>query len=96
MPSRQSDTSMSGHPQKLLSRRRAAAQGSGKQARGAVVNLVAFYMVGIPLALGLAFPLRMGAAGLMLGLLAGSAVQARPRLSPSSWHPCRTGRRRCC
>ena len=43
-----------------------------------MVNLVAFYTVGIPLALGLAFPLRMGAAGLMLGLLAGSAVQARP------------------
>ncbi|KAK9842256.1 hypothetical protein WJX81_002908 [Elliptochloris bilobata] len=51
-------------------------QGSGKQARGAVVNLVAFYVVGIPLALALAFPLRLGAAGLLLGLLAGSAVQA--------------------
>lgn len=47
-----------------------------------MVNLVAFYTVGIPLALGLAFPLRMGAAGLMLGLLAGSAVQARPRHVP--------------
>lgn len=52
-----------------------AAQGSGKQARGAVVNLVAFYAVGIPLALTLAFGLQLGAAGLLLGLLAGSAVQ---------------------
>ena len=52
-----------------------AAQGSGKQARGAVVNLVAFYAVGIPLALALAFGLQLGAAGLLLGLLAGSAVQ---------------------
>lgn len=52
-----------------------AAQGSGKQARGAVVNLVAFYVVGIPLALTLAFGLQLGAAGLLLGLLAGSAVQ---------------------
>ena len=52
-----------------------AAQGSGKQARGAVVNLVAFYAVGIPLALTLAFGLQQGAAGLLLGLLAGSAVQ---------------------
>jgi len=56
----------------------AAPQGSGKQARGALVNLVAFYMVGMPLALTLAFPLRLGAAGLLLGLLAASAVQVRP------------------
>ncbi len=42
------------------------------------MNLVAFYVVGMPLALTLAFPLRLGAAGLLLGLLAASAVQVRP------------------
>ncbi len=62
----------------------AAPQGSGKQARGALVNLVAFYVVGMPLALTLAFPLQLGAAGLLLGLLAASAVQVIPRVP---WRP---------
>jgi len=71
----------------------AAPQGSGKQARGALVNLVAFYMVGMPLALTLAFPLRLGAAGLLLGLLAASPAPVLPSWAASALG-FRTARRR--
>lgn len=51
-------------------------QGSGKQARGAVVNVCAFYIFAIPTALGLAFGLHLGVEGLYSGMLLGPLIQA--------------------
>lgn len=52
------------------------AQGSGKQQRGALVNLVAFYVFALPLSLALGFGARMGVVGLFLGMGAGPVVQS--------------------
>ncbi|KAL5573122.1 hypothetical protein UlMin_022719 [Ulmus minor] len=52
------------------------ARGSGWQHLGAYVNLGAYYLVGIPLAIVLCFRLHLRGAGLWIGILAGSTVQA--------------------
>lgn len=57
-------------------RRVLRAQGSGKQQRGALVNLVAFYVFALPLSLALGFGARMGVVGLFLGMGAGPVVQS--------------------
>ncbi|XP_051149767.1 protein DETOXIFICATION 54-like isoform X2 [Andrographis paniculata] len=51
-------------------------RGTGRPAVGARINLVSFYLVGTPVALGLAFWLRLGFAGLWLGLLSAQAACA--------------------
>ncbi|GER48067.1 MATE efflux family protein [Striga asiatica] len=52
------------------------ARGSGWQYIGAYVNLGAYYLVGTPMALLLAFVLNMKGQGLWSGLLAGATVQS--------------------
>ncbi|KAK6151026.1 hypothetical protein DH2020_015958 [Rehmannia glutinosa] len=52
------------------------ARGSGWQNIGAYVNLGAYYLVGTPVALLLAFVLHLKGQGLWSGLLAGATVQA--------------------
>ncbi|PON50281.1 Multi antimicrobial extrusion protein [Trema orientale] len=52
------------------------ARGSGWQCLGAYVNLVAYYMVGLPLAVVLCFVLHLRGVGLWIGILAGSTTQA--------------------
>ncbi|KAG2498960.1 hypothetical protein HYH03_003149 [Edaphochlamys debaryana] len=51
-------------------------QGAGKQKLGVLVNVVAFYVVAIPLALALAFPGGQGVEGMYMGMLTGPAIQA--------------------
>lgn len=46
-------------------------RGMGKPQAGAVVNLVGFYVIGLPLAYGLAFPGGMGLVGIWWGIAAG-------------------------
>ncbi|XP_003996410.2 multidrug and toxin extrusion protein 2 isoform X6 [Felis catus] len=45
-------------------------RGSGKQAFGAVVNMIMYYVIGLPLGVVLTFVVRMGIMGLWLGMLA--------------------------
>nr|XP_027099734.1 protein DETOXIFICATION 11-like [Coffea arabica] len=52
------------------------ARGSGWQHLGAYVNLGAYYLVGIPVALILGFALHLGGMGLWSGLVAGATVQS--------------------
>ncbi|XP_050374837.1 protein DETOXIFICATION 8-like [Argentina anserina] len=52
------------------------ARGSGWQHMGAYVNLGAFYLVGLPLALVLGFPMHLRGKGLWIGIVVGSAVQS--------------------
>ncbi|XP_055803172.1 protein DETOXIFICATION 2-like [Solanum dulcamara] len=52
------------------------ARGSGWQIIGAYVNLGAFYLVGIPVAVVLCFLVNLKAKGLWIGLLVGSVIQA--------------------
>lgn len=51
------------------------AKGSGIQDMGAYVNLVSFYLVGIPVAVILGFVCHMKAKGLWFGILIGSILQ---------------------
>ena len=53
----------------------ACAQGSGRQQKGALINLVAFYIFALPLALFLAFYVRWGVVGLFAGMGLGPLVQ---------------------
>ena len=46
-------------------------RGMGRPDAGAVVNLIGFYAVGLPLAYALAFPLGFGIVGIWWGLAAG-------------------------
>ncbi|XP_059670711.1 protein DETOXIFICATION 3-like [Cornus florida] len=52
------------------------ARGSGRQHLGACVNLTAFYIVGIPVAVVLGFALHLGGKGLWIGIAMGLTVQA--------------------
>ncbi|KAL5079523.1 hypothetical protein RYX36_007944 [Vicia faba] len=51
------------------------ARGCGWQKIGAYVNMGSYYLVGIPLAIVLAFALRMGGMGLWLGIICALIVQ---------------------
>ena len=51
------------------------ARGCGWQHIGSFVNLVAFYVVGIPVAAGLAFWMRLNGTGLRVGILCGAITQ---------------------
>ena len=55
--------------------------GAGRQA-GAAINFCTYWGVGLTLAATLAFRARMGVPGLWLGVLAGSATQARGARPP--------------
>ncbi|CAM6093504.1 unnamed protein product [Calypogeia fissa] len=50
-------------------------RGSGNQALGAYTNLAAFYIVGLPLAIMLAFHYNLSGKGLWIGMIAALAVQ---------------------
>lgn len=51
-------------------------QGSGKQQRGALINLVAFYVFALPVALFLGFYMGWGVMGLFAGMGLGPLVQS--------------------
>ena len=46
-------------------------RGMGRPKAGAIVNLVGFYIVGLPLGWFLAFPMNLGVVGIWWGLAAG-------------------------
>uniref|UniRef100_A0A671WRP8 Multidrug and toxin extrusion protein n=1 Tax=Sparus aurata TaxID=8175 RepID=A0A671WRP8_SPAAU len=50
-------------------------RGAGKQMVGAVVNLVGFYVIGLPIGVSLMFPVKMGIVGLWTGLLVSVLTQ---------------------
>ncbi|XP_017975526.1 PREDICTED: protein DETOXIFICATION 8 isoform X3 [Theobroma cacao] len=52
------------------------ARGTGWQHIGAYVNLGAYYLLGVPVAVVLCFALNLRGKGLWIGILAGSTVQA--------------------
>ncbi|PRQ38510.1 putative multi antimicrobial extrusion protein [Rosa chinensis] len=52
------------------------ARGSGWQHLGAYVNLGAFYLVGLPVAMVLGFPVYLRGKGLWIGIVVGSVVQS--------------------
>ncbi|KAM5569523.1 hypothetical protein ABKV19_016842 [Rosa sericea] len=52
------------------------ARGSGWQHLGAYVNLGAFYLVGLPVAMVLGFPVHLRGKGLWIGIVVGSVVQS--------------------
>ncbi|KAH0697354.1 hypothetical protein KY290_015226 [Solanum tuberosum] len=52
------------------------ARGSGWQHIGAYINLGAFYLIAIPLAVVLGFTLHMKAKGLWIGIVVGSTIQS--------------------
>ncbi|KAG2545521.1 protein DETOXIFICATION 12-like isoform X2 [Panicum virgatum] len=51
------------------------SRGCGWQHLGAYVNLGAFYLIGIPVALVLGFAFHLGGAGFWIGMIAGGATQ---------------------
>ena len=51
------------------------SRGCGWQHLGAYVNLGAFYLVGIPVALYFGFAMQLRAKGFWIGILAGGATQ---------------------
>ena len=52
-----------------------STQGSGRQQKGALINLVAFYVFAMPLALFLGFYLELGVIGLFAGMGLGPVMQ---------------------
>ena len=50
-------------------------RGTGKQLSGAVINFVAFYLMGFPLGVVLAVVVGLGALGMWTGLLVASVIQ---------------------
>ncbi|XP_020683661.1 protein DETOXIFICATION 10-like [Dendrobium catenatum] len=52
------------------------ARGCGWQHIGAYINLAAFYLAGIPIAVVLAFLLHIGGKGLWIGILSGAVIQS--------------------
>ena len=51
-------------------------RGVGRQELGAVTNVIAFYLIGLPLANVFSFKLHLGVPGLMGGMAFGTATQA--------------------
>ncbi|XP_027154457.1 protein DETOXIFICATION 14-like [Coffea eugenioides] len=51
-------------------------RGSGRQHIGAYINLAAFYLVGIPIALTLTFVVKLRGRGLWIGILSGAFLQS--------------------
>ena len=51
-------------------------RGVGRQELGAVTNVIAFYLIGLPLANVFSFKLNLGVPGLMGGMAFGTATQA--------------------
>ena len=60
------------HSQTLLG---GVLRGLGRQGLGAVGNIVAFWVIGIPLGIGLLFGVKMGAVGFLTGLAVASSSQ---------------------
>ena len=54
-------------------------KGTGKQMSGAVLNFVAYYVVGFPVGVVLAVVVGMGTLGMWIGLLLGSVLQVSGR-----------------
>lgn len=52
------------------------ARGSGWQNLGAYINLAAYYLCGVPVAVLLAFWFQLGGKGLWMGILSGSLLQS--------------------
>ena len=50
-------------------------RGAGKQHVGAVLNLIAFYIFGLPISYWACFHLELGVEGLLVGLVIGSGIQ---------------------
>ncbi|WCJ36135.1 MATE efflux family protein [Euphorbia peplus] len=53
-----------------------AARGCGWQKIGALVNFIAYYPVGLPIAIALTFVFHFGGKGLWMGIISGSFLQA--------------------
>ncbi|XP_065874830.1 protein DETOXIFICATION 16-like [Euphorbia lathyris] len=53
-----------------------AARGCGWQKIGAIVNFIAYYPVGLPVAITLTFVFHFGGKGLWMGIICGSSLQA--------------------
>ena len=51
-------------------------RGAGHQLRGAIVNLIAYYIFGLPIGITLALVLEMGAVGMWIGLAIATGIQA--------------------
>ena len=51
-------------------------QGAGRQSRGVLINVVAYFVCGLPVATLLAFKLGFDVDGLVLGMILGTAIQA--------------------
>ena len=58
-------------------------KGTGRQVSGAILNFVAFYLIGFPLGVVLAIVAGMGTLGMWIGLFAGSFMQV-------SWYESQT------
>ena len=50
-------------------------RGSGRQYVGAIVNFIAYYIIGIPIGATLAFKTDLKELGLWIGMLGGNAFQ---------------------
>ena len=52
-------------------------RGTGRQALGALINFISYYVVGLPTGISLALAADMGTLGLYIGLLIGDSLQVR-------------------
>ena len=50
-------------------------KGSGRQYIGAIVNFVAYYIIGIPLAVVIGFKTHLGVIGIWIGMTIGNFAQ---------------------
>lgn len=62
-------------------------RGCGRQMLGAVVNFIAYYLVGLPIGISLALAAKMGALGMWMGLASASFVQVMMLLPPRNLCP---------
>ncbi|KAJ1659933.1 ethionine resistance protein [Dispira simplex] len=60
-------------------------RGQGRQRIGAILNLLSYYMVAIPMGIVLAYPLGLGAAGLWWGLCASLFIVACGQVLATWW-----------